>query len=117
MALVWYARRSTRKIAAATVLIVLIGFAAGAFADDGFSKTGIVFVDVGQGDCLHIKSGSRHYLIDGGGSLSYDVGENTMKPYLLKNGVRKVEAAFVSHLHTDHYRGIASLCRRGMVRY
>ena len=32
MALVWYARRSTRKIAAATVLIVLIGFAAGAFA-------------------------------------------------------------------------------------
>lgn len=117
MALVWYARRSTRKIAAATVLIVLIGFAAGAFADDGFSKTGIVFVDVGQGDCLHIKSGSRHYLIDGGGSLSYDVGENTLKPYLLKNGVRKVEAAFVSHLHTDHYRGIASLCRRGMVRY
>ena len=43
--------------------------------------------------------------------------KNILKPYLLKNGVREIEIAFVSHLHKDHYDGIASLCREGMVRF
>ena len=39
-----------------------------------------------------------------------------MKPYLLKNGVKKLDGAFVTHLHTDHYKGIAELCREGMIK-
>lgn len=116
-ALIWYSRRDIRKTAAAALALTIIAFAAGTITDDGFKKADLVFVDVGQGDCLHIKSGGRHYLVDGGGSVSYDVGENTLKPYLLKNGARRVETAFVSHLHTDHFAGIASLCRSGMVKY
>ena len=116
-ALIWYSRRDIRKTAAAALALTIIAFAAVIITDDGFKKADLVFVDVGQGDCLHIKSGGRHYLVDGGGSVSYDVGENTLKPYLLKNGARRVETAFVSHLHTDHFAGIASLCRSGMVKY
>lgn len=116
-ALIWYSRRNIRKTAAAVLVLTIIAFAAGIITDDGFKKAELVFVDVGQGDCLHIKSGGRHYLVDGGGSVSYDVGEKTLKPYLLKNGARRVETAFVSHLHTDHFAGIASLCRSGMVKY
>ena len=53
-------------------------------------------------------------MIDGGGSMGYSVGKQVLKPYLLKNGVRKLDGIFVTHLHTDHYRGAAELCGEGM---
>ena len=53
--------------------------------------------------------------MDGGGSITHDIGKNTLKPYLLKNGARSVDGAFVTHLHTDHYKGIVELCREDMV--
>ena len=71
-------------------------------------------VDVGQGDCIHLRSGGRNYLIDGGGSERFEVGTTTLQPYLLRNGVRRVDGAFVTHLHTDHYRGICELAKAGM---
>lgn len=47
--------------------------------------------------------------------MTYNVGKKTLKPYLLKNGAASVDGAFITHLHTDHYKGIAELCREGMV--
>jgi competence protein ComEC len=73
-------------------------------------KSSLVFVDVGQGDCLHIRTpGGRNILIDGGGSVNYSVGKKTLLPYLLKNGVSRVDLALITHLHTDHCLGIAEL--------
>lgn len=101
------------------VIIAMVSF--GMAAGNHFKNSDIVFVDVGQGDCIHIRTDKRissrenNYLIDGGGSIRYEVGKKTLKPYLLKNGVKKIDAAFVTHLHTDHYKGIAELCRDGMV--
>lgn len=100
-------------IQAAVILAVSLMF--GAAVDDGYRKMDLVFVDVGQGDCMHLRTEGRNYLIDGGGSDDYDVGTKILRPYLLKNGVRTVDAAFVTHLHTDHYRGICELARQGMV--
>ncbi len=83
---------------------------------DDFKNTDIVFVDVGQGDCLHIKTeDGKNILIDGGGTMNYDVGTNVVLPYLLKNGVKKIDAAFVTHLHQDHYDGIATLAKKGFI--
>lgn len=82
-----------------------------------FKKADIVFVDVGQGDCLHIKGeDGKNILFDGGGSINYDVGANVLMPYLLKNGVKKIDAAFVTHLHQDHYDGIATLAKKGFIK-
>ena len=68
------------------------------------------FVDVGQGDCLHVRTrGGLNILVDSGGSSDYDVGKNTLLPYLLKNGVGKLDAVFISHRHTDHYKGLCEL--------
>lgn len=107
------------------LLILLVSAAFQAFASDGFSKCDITFVDVGQGDCMHLRidDGSRllrkhnayHVLIDGGGRDGFDVGKQILRPYLLKNGVGKIDLAIVTHLHNDHYDGIRSLCRMGMV--
>jgi len=68
------------------------------------------FVDVGQGDCLHIRTqDGRNYLMDGGGKFDYNVGKNILAPYLLKNGVSRLDGVFVSHLHMDHFKGLAEL--------
>ena len=108
----------------AAAAVISIG-AAGA-ADEGFSDADVIFVDVGQGDCMHMRiggesnvitGGSRYnVLIDGGGKADYDVGKKVLKPYLLKNGTSVIDLAIVTHLHTDHYDGIRSICRQGMVR-
>ncbi len=68
----------------------------------------IDFIDVGQGDSALIMTSKACYLIDAGGSLNkeYDVGERITLPYLEKQGVKKIDAAFVSHRHEDHYLGL-----------
>ncbi len=87
-----------------------------ALSTPSFSGATFVFVDVGQGACIHVQAGGMNILIDGGGSDTYDLGSNTLRPYLLKNGVRRVDLAIVTHTDTDHYAGIRSLCQLGMVK-
>ncbi len=116
----WLRRDVTGRIKKRVVLLTLAAMLAiclpfGAAMGDGFRRMDLVFVDVGQGDCMHIRSGGRNYLIDGGGSTDFEVGNKTLKPYLLKNGVRRIDGAFVTHLHTDHYKGICELAKAGMV--
>lgn len=109
-------RRQIKKIIITVMLICMAAVISIPVMADPFDDAGIIFVDVGQGDCIHIKTDSgKNYLIDGGGDADYDVGMKTLKPYLLKNGVSKVDAAFVTHLHEDHYGGIKSLSAEGMV--
>jgi competence protein ComEC len=71
-----------------------------------------VFVDIGQGDCTHIRSQGVNILMDGGGSYYKDVAGDTLKPYLLKNGVTHIDLAMVTHLDTDHSKGIADLSQQ-----
>ncbi|MDD2217347.1 MAG: DNA internalization-related competence protein ComEC/Rec2 [Eubacteriales bacterium] len=116
-AIIAYKRRQVKKIALVTVAVIIsAGFIHCASAS-GFEKAELIFVDIGQGDCLHIKSDNgKNILIDGGGSVNYDVGEKVLMPYLLKNGVKSIDYAFVTHLHTDHYAGICSLAKNGMIK-
>lgn len=55
---------------------------------------------------LIITPSNKTILIDGGGSLfdNYDVGENTLVPYLLDRGVNKLDYIIVSHFDADHVR-------------
>ena len=122
MFLIMKIRKRWRAILCVTVITTLMAAGAGNAADESFRDAEIVFVDVGQGDCVHIRvegdhffSGEKNYLFDGGGSIRYDTGRKTLKPYLLKNGVSHIDGAFVTHLHTDHYRGICELAKEGMV--
>lgn len=60
----------------------------------------INFIDVGQGDsCLIRTPKNNTILIDGGGSInsSFDVGKNTLLPYLLDRGISKLDVIIVSH--------------------
>jgi len=92
---------------------------------DTISDDEIIFVSVGQGDCVHIRADGHDVLIDGGGQSTnessrnqdkstdkdtgYNVGKNILIPYLMHGGAESVDIALVTHLHADHYKGIAEL--------
>ncbi|HYE68588.1 MAG TPA: ComEC/Rec2 family competence protein, partial [Anaerovoracaceae bacterium] len=105
-----YQRRRKKSIAVYCSLIIILSLLMSINAGVDYQDAELVFVDVGQGDCLHIRTPEgRNILIDGGGSQSYKVGEKILLPYLLKNGVKSIDLAIVTHLHDDHYLGIKQL--------
>lgn len=70
------------------------------------------FIDVGQGDStLIITPNNKTILIDGGGSNFYDVGKNTLVPYLLDRKVNKLDLVIISHFDQDHVGGILSVLK------
>lgn len=78
-------------------------------------KLKIHFVDVGQGDCTFIVTpNNKTILIDGGGSVnsSFDVGKNTLLPYILDRGFSKIDFVIISHFDQDHVRWVDYYLRR-----
>lgn len=70
----------------------------------------IVYMDVGQGDGVLLRtSGHGGILIDGGSSSNKRVGEYVMVPVLKYYGVSEIEYAFVSHGDADHVSGLEYL--------
>lgn len=108
-------RRKNRKIYICISTALLISLMITIVFPNKFKEAEIIFVDVGQGDCVHIKAEDINILIDGGGSTNYQVGNNTLMPYLLKNGVGKIDLAIATHMHTDHYQGLIDLKDEGMI--
>lgn len=72
----------------------------------------VTFLDVGQGDCIFIKTPQgKRILLDGGGTPSSDfpVGEKIVLPYLRKQGIGSLDAIIMSHNHLDHSEGLLEL--------
>lgn len=114
---IMWQRKHYKKIVRFVITMICVTFIFGNALNDGFEKVQFTFVDVGQGDCLLIKtSDGKNVLIDSGGSSRYDVGKKILLPYLLKNGVREIDMAIVSHLHTDHVGGLCSLSQEILVK-
>ena len=68
----------------------------------------VVFLDVGQGDCIFIKTpNGRVVLIDGGGvSGTNNYGDLVVIPFLKHLGIRKVDVVINTHPHADHLAGL-----------
>jgi competence protein ComEC len=82
----------------------------GPAAADG--RLHLTALDVGQGDCLVVRSPhGRVLVVDAGGSTSrtFDVGEAVVAPYLWWLGVRRLEGVLVTHAHPDHAGGVPFL--------
>lgn len=72
------------------------------------------FLDVHQGDACLIKTPHGHaFFIDTGGTRdgAYDVGKQIDVPYLRRNGIRSLDAIFLSHAHEDHAAGAGGILR------
>jgi competence protein ComEC len=76
----------------------------------------VTFVDVGQGDCIIIElpKQAQVYVIDTGGTIAfekeewriknkpYDVGGDTVLPYLKSRGIKKIDKLILTHGDADH---------------
>ena len=69
-------------------------------------KMELVFLDVGQGDCILIKTpGGEFILLDGGGSAVSDVGKRKVLPYLRYRGINRLLLIIKYHPDIDIWPG------------
>ena len=99
------ARPAIIGLAALTTMVVLPALS--------FSRSNGVevhFLDVGQGDAILIRTNGGHWvLLDAGPAWrGGDAGRTTVLPYILRRG-GSLEAFVLSHPHTDHVGGAASV--------
>lgn len=99
------------------IALTLAAFATTTFPESTTNITGnlqIIFIDVEQGDATLIRTpNGENILIDGG---EYDTYETHLAPFLHEQGIEAVDAAIVTHYHSDHMGGIQSLTEDGGVK-
>ena len=74
----------------------------------------LTVLDVGQGDCLLLRSpGGRNLVVDAGGSHArrFDPGERLIAPQLWGKGVSAIDAIVVTHAQLDHVAGVPFLLK------
>lgn len=99
---------SKKTIAFFTIVIVILNFIYPVMASKR-NNLEVNFIDVGQGDSTLIRVSNKTILIDGGGSSygeTFDVGEQTLFPYLLDRGINTIDYVIVSHFDSDHCQGL-----------
>ena len=71
----------------------------------------VVMISVGQGDCFLIKQpfSKGNVLIDTGGLKNRDVASEIIIPYLYSEGIKSLDAVFISHDDFDHNGALTSL--------
>jgi competence protein ComEC len=101
------ARARGRHMALRLAASFLVWTSAPLFAGGGSGRVEIHAIDVGQGDAFAIRSPrGRWLLVDAGPrSESYDAGRSRVVPFLLRHGVRRIEAIILTHPHADHIGG------------
>lgn len=104
-----YWRSFFRSVSLHKVLIVSILAGVLCFLWPQQGKIQVVFLDVGQGDSIFIKTpGGKTVLLDGGGTpgSDYSIGKQVLKPFLRRQGLRKIDLVIMSHFDTDHSEGL-----------
>ncbi len=93
--------------------ITLISFYIITYIIVPLTDSGLYFnvVDAGQGLFSTMSYKNLNYIFDCGSISSRNMGEYTAVPYLIKRGVNKVDAVFISHWDIDHYSGIYDIIK------
>jgi competence protein ComEC len=94
-----------RRRAVAVTLALLVPTAAAmvrSFSQRSVDVPTVNFLDIGQGDAIVIRSGTKTILVDGGRG-------DRILPLLADRGIRRIDLAVLSHAHPDHCEGLAAV--------
>jgi len=103
-------QRKLRPLAPTTLLCAAIGV----LGLPPVPANSVTFLDVGQGDCILLRTASgQAYLFDCGSSNRKNVGKYVLLPYLKYNGIHTLDGVFLSHPDEDHVNGALELLEMG----
>jgi competence protein ComEC len=104
VAVLWTIWPRPRRVVARCVLVFLFALLCVTVLL-GQRTTGpeVVMLDVGQGDAILVRDGNATILVDTGPE------DGDLRAALARNGVYRLDAVVVTHLHADHYGALASL--------
>jgi len=102
-----------KRIALSCLLVCSIFFFGFEVKRNFFPSWSAVFLDVGQGDSILLKSpAGRFYLIDTGPPLKKrSMARDKIIPYFRSQGISKLEAIIISHHHADHNGNLADILK------
>ena len=102
-----------RKIKPVVLLFCILVslFGACIFSAQEAGDTAITMFDVGQGQCIFLRSGEFTVLIDCGGDRGDANGEEVARK-LLMAGHQRIDKLILTHYDTDHISGTAQLLSR-----
>ncbi|HEX6097920.1 MAG TPA: DNA internalization-related competence protein ComEC/Rec2 [Thermoanaerobaculia bacterium] len=96
-------RERTRAVAVALALLIpTVAAMVRSFSRRSVDVPTVTFFDIGQGDAIVIRSGTKTILVDGGRG-------GRIVPLLANRGIRRVDMAILSHAHPDHCEGLAAV--------
>lgn len=101
-------RWAAATLSAAAALVALPAVAAP--AGGGLE---IVFIDVGQGDAVALRTPAGHWVLVDAGMRDdgFDAGERRVLPYLRARGAQRLELLVLTHPHADHLGGAPAVLR------
>jgi len=102
--------RADRMKRVASVFVAIMIITAVPSIAIGKDRIEITFYDVGQGDCILLRTkDDRKILVDSGS------GDKNIEDILLKDGIGRIDLAVLTHYHEDHYGGFVELVDKGRI--
>lgn len=91
------------------IFMFLFAMALSSFAEWGLEAGNyrVDYIYVDQGDATLLRAGRKFFLVDTGGSRheNYRPGAKYTRPYLLGQGIRRLDGLFLTHFDGDHVEG------------
>lgn len=109
LVLLW--RLKFRKIVLLGASLLILHFTQGLWLLEKPGRSLVTVLDVGQGSSVffHLPDGTR--ILADGGSMTDNIGEQVIGPYLWSQRIWRLEQAVISHPHRDHFNGMDFILR------
>lgn len=107
-----YINRKNKRVFQLLCIVAVLITALTCYIFHAFNPNLVIsYIDVGQGDAVYIRTPDNfRVLLDGGDEGSF---EQVIAKYFLTNGVLSLDAAIVSHYHSDHLCGVKEALENG----